>query len=979
MSEHTDHPAADPRRPDPQQAYARFAASFGFPLDDYQAEACQHLADGKGVLVAAPTGAGKTVVGEFAVELALDAGRKCFYTTPIKALSNQKYNDLVRRHGAENVGLLTGDTSHNGEAPVVVMTTEVLRNMIYAESATLDNLGYVVLDEVHYLADRNRGAVWEEVIIGLSDAVQLVGLSATVSNAEEFGEWLNEVRGGAAFAVPDPDQDDEDDQDDEGGDPQSGPAEPGDGGELAEPEAAVVTVVSERRPVPLFQHVMVGSKLHDLFDGEAPTARVLPDKEPPRVNPDLVNIAKQEARGQRDDARRPRGRSGKGKPGGRGAFGGAAHPRHRGKGRPQIRRDQMVETLQRAHLLPGIVFIFSRAGCDQAVGQVVASGIELTNAAERAEIDEVIDRHTGALAQADRTALGWGHFAEALRRGIAAHHAGLLPAFKACVEECFVRGLCKVVFATETLALGINMPARSVVIERLVKYNGETHADITPGEYTQLTGRAGRRGIDVEGHAVVLWQPGMDPRAVAGLAARRTYPLNSSFAPTYNMAVNLIGRLGRDRARTLLEQSFAQFQADRSVVGGARRVRRQQEAAARAWQGISCDRGDFQAYARLRAEISERESAAAQERKAKRRDRSVEAVVALTAGDIITIPAGKWSGLGVVVRPGSGKDREGPRPWVLTEHRQIKRLGMHDFPQPPHVVGKLRVPKQFDHREARDRRSLMAAFDAKLASDEIALPDIGANETGGVPTDIEALRRELREHPCHDCPDREDHARLAEPALRLERDARRTEARVGRRSNTIAQRFDRICGVLLALGYLADDSAELVVTDEGQHLARIYSELDLLTAECLRMGIWDGLSAPQLAACLSTLLYESRRADDHTRPQMPDARTDEVVRLQQQLLRQVRLLERDHKLESGKELDLGFAEVAFAWAAGRPLSTVLGMSGLTAGDFVRWIRQLIDFTGQVANATPDPALRRRCHELVDAIRRGVVAAEGSTE
>jgi ATP-dependent RNA helicase HelY len=468
-----------------------FADGYPFELDDYQLQACRHVEAGSGALVAAPTGAGKTVVGEFAVHLALAQGRKCFYTTPIKALSNQKYADLVRKHGVATIGLLTGDSTINSEAQVVVMTTEVLRNMIYAGSATLGNLGFVVMDEVHYLADRFRGAVWEEVIIGLADSIQVIALSATVSNAEEFGEWLSEVRG----------------------------------------EMAVV--VSEHRPVPLFQHVLVRQTLYDLF-ARAEDGRV-------EVNPALIKIAREESRFVRDDSRRPRGQSGHRRRTvsfGSGAYGGAAHRSSDDgrRGRPRslrtVSRPELVELLDDEALLPAIVFIFSRVGCDAAVRQLLSSGIRLTDDDEQDEISALLERHVAGLADADLRALEYDLFAEALLRGVAAHHAGMLPTFKECVEEAFVRGLIKVVFATETLALGINMPARSVVLERLVKYNGETHADVTPGEYTQLTGRAGRRGIDVEGHAVVLWQPGLDPRAVAGLASRRTYPLTSSFAPS---------------------------------------------------------------------------------------------------------------------------------------------------------------------------------------------------------------------------------------------------------------------------------------------------------------------------------------------------------------------------------------------------------------------------------------------------------------
>ena len=599
------------------------------------------------MLVAAPTGSGKTIVGEFAVFLALNNGRKCFYTTPIKALSNQKYADLVRRHGAVSVGLLTGDTSINSEAPIVVMTTEVLRNMIYARSSTLANLGYVVLDEVHYLADRFRGAVWEEVIIGLADSIQLVALSATVSNAEEFGEWLSEVRG----------------------------------------EMAVV--VSERRPVPLFQHVLVGRTLYDLFAELAPTAREMPGEGKIEVNPALIRIAREESRSVRDDARRPRGRSGRGRRTvsyGSGAYGGAAHRSRYGGAGPQPRsfhlpsRPELVELLDEEALLPAIVFIFSRVGCDAAVRQLLASRIRLTSRVEQQEIAAIIERHVAGLSDSDLLALDYDRFAEALGMGVAAHHAGMLPAFKECVEEAFVRGLIKVVFATETLALGINMPARSVVLEKLVKFDGETHADVTPGEYTQLTGRAGRRGIDVEGHAVVLWQPGLDPRAVAGLASRRTYPLRSSFAPTYNMAANLVASVGRERARTLLEQSFAQFQSDRSVVGAARTLARNEEAIEGYWAAAACELGDIRGYAGLRAELADLEASAARERRSDRRAEAWQTLSNLKPGDIVRVPSGKSQGWVVIIDPGVRDDHEAPRPLVLTEERHVRRLSLTDFP-----------------------------------------------------------------------------------------------------------------------------------------------------------------------------------------------------------------------------------------------------------------------------------------------------------
>src|SRR3954447_2560374 len=457
MSSPAERYAAARRRQQPRgPALDAFAGAYPFPLDAFQAQACTALEHGHGVLVAAPTGAGKTVVGEFAVHLALQTGGKCFYTTPIKALSNQKFHDLTARYGADNVGLLTGDNAVNGDAPVVVMTTEVLRNMLYAGSPALRGLSYVVMDEVHYLADRFRGAVWEEVILHLPDTVTLVSLSATVSNAEEFGDWLQTVRGDTTV------------------------------------------IVEEHRPVPLWQSVLVGRRLYDLFV----------DDEQHDVNTELLRLASDDARFARiHPAQRPQ----------------------RGGRRPRSRvdipsRPEVVETLDRAGLLPAIVFIFSRAGCNAAVLQCLRSGLRLVEPDQRSRIRKVVQERTAQLPQEDLRVLGFGEFAEALERGVATHHAGMLPVFKEIVEELFSAGLVQVVFATETLALGINMPARSVVLESLVKWNGEAHVDLTPGEYTQLTGRAGRRGIDVEGHGVVLWTPGFDPRHVAGLASTRTYP-----------------------------------------------------------------------------------------------------------------------------------------------------------------------------------------------------------------------------------------------------------------------------------------------------------------------------------------------------------------------------------------------------------------------------------------------------------------------
>ena len=505
--------------------------TFDFELDSFQIEACFAIEEGKGVLVAAPTGAGKTIVGEFAAYLAVEQNKKCFYTTPIKALSNQKYQEFVERFGEDRVGLLTGDNSVNSDAEILVMTTEVLRNMLYTNSSSLLNLGYVVMDEVHYLADKFRGAVWEEVLIHLMESVQVISLSATVSNAEEFGEWLQAVRGDTAV------------------------------------------IVSENRPVPLYQHVLIGNRLIDLFNDDG------------TVNQALF-------KSEREALRRIR------------------TPRHKGRfdDEHRLNRAEVIEKLQSNQMLPVITFIFSRQGCDSAVKQCLSANLRLTSTEERDEIRTTASKYTSTIDSEDLELLGHHEWLAALERGIAAHHAGLLPVFKSCVEELFQRGLLKAIFATETLALGINMPARTVLLEKLSKWNGEAHVPITPGEYTQLTGRAGRRGIDIEGNAVVTWSPTVDSASAAGLAATRTYPLRSSFSPTYNMSINLLERYGRDRARNSLKSSFAQFQADRAVVGLDRQIRKNNEAIKEYQTETLCHLGNFAEYAKIRREIKQAET-----------------------------------------------------------------------------------------------------------------------------------------------------------------------------------------------------------------------------------------------------------------------------------------------------------------------------------------------------------------------------------
>ncbi|WP_461190212.1 DEAD/DEAH box helicase [Arthrobacter sp. Z4-13] len=928
-----------------------FSRTLDFELDDFQRQACRSLQEGKGVLVAAPTGAGKTIVGEFAIYLALERGLKAFYTTPIKALSNQKFTELSDKYGADSVGLLTGDTSINGDAPVVVMTTEVLRNMLYADSATLGDLGYVVMDEVHYLADRFRGAVWEEVIIHLPSEVQVASLSATVSNAEEFGAWLDTVRGDTDV------------------------------------------IVSEHRPVPLWQHVMVGRQIMDLFAGETTFDEIAPpiDAEPGDipakdgkkgsptgrgfdVNPDLLTVARSESmqsfRARSAPGRGQRGRRGNDRPG-RGGDERGVRP---------ASRPQVIASLDRMDLLPAITFIFSRAGCDAAVAQCVGSGLWLTTEKEQRIIAERVDEAGHDIPPDDLDVLGFWTWRDGLLRGFAAHHAGMLPTFKEVVEKLFADGLVKAVFATETLALGVNMPARSVVLEKLDKFNGEAHVDITAGEYTQLTGRAGRRGIDIEGHAVVLWQPGTDPTAVAGLASRRTYPLNSSFRPTYNMSINLLAQFGRVRAREILESSFAQFQADRSVVGLAKQVRSREESLAGYAKSMTCHLGDFTEYARLRRELSDAENVTSRTKSRARKSLSDDSLARLLPGDVVNVPGGRAPGPAIVLS--SDHSSREPRPAVLTLDNQLRRIGTDDLEGPIAPVTRIRIPKSFNAKVPKSRRDLASSARNALRENRPPAPGNNRNNDFGLATAlpnqekrIADLRRALRAHPCHGCSEREDHARWSERWWKLRRETDGLVRQIQGRTNTIAKTFDRVCDVLSSYGYLEPSpDGRLNISPDGQRLRRIYGEKDLLISQSLRLGAFDDLDAVEVAALASVLVYQAKREDRGMRPRMPSVSLETSVDIVIREWSALEDTEEENKLPLTGEPELGLVWPIYKWARGRHLQDVLNGTDLAAGDFVRWVKQVVDLLDQLAKIPGlDPRLARLCSDAISLIRRGVVA------
>lgn len=742
----------------------------GFELDPFQREAADAIASGESVVVTAPTGSGKTLVAEFAIQGALGRGLKAFYTTPLKALSNQKFNDFGRLY--PEVGLLTGDNTINGDAPIVVMTTEVLRNMIYASSPALDGLEVVVLDEVHYLQDPSRGAVWEEIIVHAPAGIQLVCLSATVSNADEFAAWVRSRRGPTRL------------------------------------------IQEDRRPVPLVNLYA----LKDRWDDGVLLERMFSEQ---AVNRSI------ESRITGRKARR------------------YATPR----------RNETVAALAAREMLPVIYFIFSRAGCDDAARNLVEAGARFTDPAEIEEIRAAAERQTTHLEPRDLAALGYDQWVYGLEAGIAPHHAGMVPAFKETVEELFARGFVKVVFATETLSLGINMPARTVVLESLSRFTGETHELLRPGDYTQLTGRAGRRGIDEVGYGVVLHSRYVPFVRVAELARSGSHALSSSFRPSYNMAVNLIANYPRDRAEHLLRASFGQFLASKGIASRRRLLQRQERELGNLSTLATCKRGDVGEYVL-----------------------QIRRAGSFDVGDIIDTAEGR----GVVVKRRHGKRVE------LVMVRED---------------GTLSTLTTDAYRNAT-KVGWMAVEDARrMTTDASYRKHVGRGIAGG-----------LTQHPVASCPDREAHVAAYRRLTRLRRRVDRLRVELENASGGLIDELDRILTLLDGLGYVDGWS----LTEQGERLRAIYSDTDLLLSEAIRTGLLDDLEPAEMASLISMTVYEPRRAES-TAQRWPTSHLKERGEQMESLWEALVDQEQSLRLPRTRPPERGFMEAAYRWASGDDL------------------------------------------------------------
>lgn len=838
-------------------------------------------------MVAAPTGAGKTIVADFAMHLAQEKNVKAFYTTPIKALSNQKYHDLVEIYGSDHVGLLTGDTSINSEANIVVMTTEVLRNMLYENSETLRALRYVILDEVHYLADKFRGPVWEEVIIHLPKSVKIVGLSATVSNVEDFCAWIESVRG------------------------------------------ATKLVVSEKRPVPLEQHVMVQSD-----DQHEPELIDLYRHNKNGVQTDKLNAKLVDRIDQLD--RKATSRAHEEWRGGKNRHRRGAEKRRRRPGQVRRyipRRWAVVDELNFMGLLPGIYFIFSRNGCDEAVEQCLRAGLELTTKDEvmriRAIVDEMVE---GELDHADLKALGFARFRYALEEGFAPHHAGMVALFRQIVERLFEEGLVKMVFATETLALGINMPARCVVIEKLEKFNGVDHVTLTPGEYTQLTGRAGRRGIDTIGHAVIVDHRGFVPATAASLSSKRIYPLHSSFKPTFNMAVNLLNSSSYETARDTLDHSFAQWEANESAEDLVSRIQTLEKAVEGYEKAFTCSHGDFKEFMTIRQKLSYLQKE--ERRHLKRRNFTSD-------------KARNEAFRNLDKRIAELKTEEGEHPCKSCPDFQNHLKWGHRW---------LRESKELQHARGRyeSRTGLVARQFDQICN---VLSSLGyLKETGKNAGKDSAAEDSENSFPT----DMSDGSDLQDWNRSKVSSSEKTELQP------------------------VQDVRDYHLTMRGQLLRHLYSEYDLVLSEAITDGFLDELEPEELAATLSALVYQARRGGDNEPRRYPGGPGGPVASSCRQLrdvFSDVEMMREDADLDELEPLDFGLVDIMYDWARGEDLAQILHGTELTGGDFVRNAKRLSDVLQQISTAekyyeNDDPHLAENARKANKLVNRGIVAYSG---
>ncbi|NMG19922.1 DEAD/DEAH box helicase [Brasilonema bromeliae] len=869
---------------------------FPFELDQFQKDAIASLNAGRSVVVCAPTGSGKTLIGEYAIYRALSRGKRVFYTTPLKALSNQKLRDFREKFGFDHVGLLTGDASINRDAPILVMTTEIFRNMLYGTpigqiGISLVDVEAMVLDECHYMNDRQRGTVWEESIIYCPREIQLVALSATVANSDQLTDWLNQVHGPTDL------------------------------------------IYSDHRPVPLEFHF---GNIKGLF---------------PLLNDDKTQI------NQRLLRKKKKG--------------------EKNKSKANVRAEapsmiQVLSQLQERDMLPAIYFIFSRRGCDKAVAEV-GSDMWLVDQEEAQQLRWQIDEFLSRNPEAGRS----GHVGP-LYRGIAAHHAGILPAWKVLVEELFQQGLIKVVFATETLAAGINMPARTTVISTLSKRTDSGHRLLNASEFLQMAGRAGRRGMDERGHVVTLQTPFEGAKEAAYLATSQSDPLVSQFTPSYGMVLNLLQTHTLEEAKELVERSFGQYLANLHLRPQREYITHlQTELAQLQAQIAAIDEQDLAVYEKLRQRLrverlnlkmlQEQAQEARQDELGMMLDFAVSGTLLSLKSKNFTMPAPITAVL-VGKTPGSGQTcylvclGQDNRWYVATASDVIDLFA--ELPRidiPDELVPPPEMPLKRGQSLLGDEYTALITQEIPEASEAVFMP----------PEVLEQLRRvtavqeQLEAHPLHQSGDAVSLFKRRTQLVELEAEIQLMQAQIEQQSQRHWEEFLNLIEILQHFECLD----KLVPTRLGQMAAAIRGENELWLGLALESGELDNLDPHHLAAAIAALVTETPRPDSMVRFDLSEEVAEALSKLRG-IRRKIFQLQRRYNVALPIWLEFELIALVEHWALGMEWIELCENTSLDEGDVVRILRRTLDLLSQIPHVPHlSQSLQRNAHRAMQLIDR----------
>ncbi len=851
---------------------------FPFPLDDFQLEAIRAINSGNSVVLTAPTGSGKTLIGEFAIYRGLCHDSRVFYTTPLKALSNQKFRDFANQYGENKVGLLTGDISINREAPILVMTTEIFRNMLYGEfdefDDPLENLESVILDECHYMNDPQRGTVWEETIIHCPTRTQIIALSATIANADQLQNWIEKVHG------------------------------------------PTVLINSDKRPVPLDFIFCSVKGLHPLLNNKGngihPNCKIW---------------------------RAPKGQKIRGK------VGRIMQPKS-----PSI--SFVISKLAERNMLPAIYFIFSRRGCDKAIENI--KDLTLVSYSEASMISQKLDVYL----KNNQEAIKDKSQCEALKRGIASHHAGLLPAWKELVEELFQQGLIKVVFATETLAAGINMPARTTVISSLSKRTEDGHRLLFSSEFLQMSGRAGRRGKDTQGYVVTLQTRFEGAKEASALAISKPNALESQFTPSYGMVLNLLQSYTLEKSKELIKRSFGSFlylgesSGENIILENLDKdlIELKQITSNVSWK-------DFDAYEKLKNRLKEERrllKILEKQSAEKLSEEITNALPYIKDGSLISIKAPQ---IKRKIVPGLICKK-------IYESQKIKCLlcltidNLFILIKPSYIVSifndlgaidvsGLVVPKMYFSGEVFRGDDISQSYADRILEvskkNDLQTPQYDlTTEVLAQKQQINNLEEKVIDHPAHSFGDSKKLKKYRKRIIDVEQEINIRKKLLEDKENHNWRTFTDLIKILNHFGCLND----LELTEVGQTVGAIRSENELWVGLVLVSGYLDDLDPPELAAIIQAICVDVRRPNLWCNFK-PSLKVIDVFNELDGLRKLVSFQQNKFHIEIPIYLETELTGIISEWARGKKWKDLVFNTSLDEGDVVRIIRRSIDVLSQI--------------------------------